>query len=150
MSIRQRARDKVIEILNEDRAPEIPESTKRRWLSGRSVCPSMGVFFFQEDTEIPAKLGRHSPINNRQLLVAVQCVAAADGPDDADDLVEPMLEHAIARLGKAGQNLGGLALDVQEFRTKWETVQDDKFYIAATQIWNVNLQTRRDDLDRKQ
>lgn len=146
-TIRLQVRDALIVRLNAERDPDIPEATKRRFVPGEhSICPTISLFFL---SEVPRQIGgRHGGIIERPLELAVQCVAAADSADATDDLVEPMLAWVTGRLGRA--KLDGLVLDIEEVATKWEVVTLDRFYIAATQRWIVNFQTKRDDLNARQ
>jgi hypothetical protein len=144
---RQLIRDAFIEALTVDRDPDIPAATKRRWVPSESNrCPSIGVFFLEEQAQPVG--GRHGGLVERPLKIATQCVQAVATPDLADDAIEPLLAHIVARLGSA--NLDGLVLDISELSTKWETAALDRFYIAATVIWSVQYQTRRNDLSARQ
>jgi len=146
-TVRQEVRDAVIAALNDARDPDLPEATKRRWVPGQANrCPSIGVFFLQEQ---PRQIGgRHGGLVERPLQIGAQCVVAVSSPDLADDAVEPLLAHVVERLGST--TLSGLALDVEELGTKWEHAQMDRFYLAATMTWQINFQTRRDDLSQRQ
>lgn len=145
-SLRLRVRDAVVARLNDTNPPGVPTATRRRWFPGEKSVLSMAVFFVEEDTKQP--MGRGGPLAQRQLTVAVQCVAATTKPELLDDLIEPMLAHATRVLGST--LLDGLATAVEERSTKWETATMDKFYIAATTLWRVEFQTKRDDLTAKQ
>jgi hypothetical protein len=146
-TIRQQVRDAAIDAINVDRDPDIPEATKRRWVPGESAqCPMISVFFVEEPATGIG--GRHGGLVERALRIAVQSIAAGELPEFSDDLVEPMLAHVVSRLGNT--NLGGLALDIVELSTKWESATADRHYVAATQIWSINYQTKRHDLSARQ
>lgn len=146
-TVRLEVRDAVIDALNADRDPDIPAASKRRWIPGQTnLCPMIGVFFLQEQPR--AVGGRHGGLVERPLQIAVQPVIAVAHPDQADDAIEPLLEHIVSRLGST--NLEGLALDVEEIGTKWESGQLDRFYLAATTTWLINFQTKRNDLSKRQ
>lgn len=146
-TVRQQVRDAVIDALNAERLPEIPRATKRRWVPGESNrCPSIGVFFLEEQNTPVG--GRHGGLVERGLRIAVQCVNATSDPAESDDSVEPLLEHVVDRLGST--NLDGNILDTTELGTKWEAAKADLHYIAATMVWAINFQTKRNDLGARQ
>lgn len=148
MSVRQQIRDRIIVELNTDRPSDIPEATKRRYVPGTQLTdPMIGVFFGRKETAAPAT-NRHSPLRQRELYVAVQCVDAVEEPDQVDDATEAMLEWIVNVLGDS--NLNGLAHDIEEVETVWELEYRDLIYCSATIYWRVRYQTLKDDLTAKQ
>lgn len=148
MSVRQSIRDRAIFELNAANPTGVPECTKRRFVPGEKlVNPRIAAYFGQEDASRPQ--GRQGAITRRKLRLVLQAMAAVNDPADADDAIEPMLEHIIAVMGDT--NLDGLALDVAEVQTVWASANDaGKFYIVALSQWDIDLQTKRDDISAKQ
>lgn len=105
----------------------------------------MAVVFVEEPA---TRANRSFPITKRDLLIGVECVVCANGPELVDDLVEPMLEWAVAVLGDT--NLNTLAHDVTEQSTVWETARLEKNYLRATVRFSIAYQTVRNDLTKKQ
>lgn len=148
MSVRQAIRDRAIFELNQANPTGVPDCTKRRFVPGEKlVNPRLAAFFGQEDTSRPQ--GRQGPVTRRKLRLVIQAMAAVNDPADADDALEPMLEHIVAIMGDT--NLNGLALDVAEVQTVWASGNDaGKFYIVAISQWDIDLQTKRNDISAKQ
>jgi hypothetical protein len=147
MSVRQEIRDAAIAAINADTPTGLPECGKRRYVPGENTQESrMAAFFAEEDGSRPG--GRAGPITKRALILVIQAIAAVETPEEADDAVEPMLEHITAVMGDT--NLGGLALDVTEVSTLWATGQASLVHVVALTRWRIEYQTKRDDLTLKQ
>lgn len=147
MTIRQQVRDTAIAEINTDLPVGVPECGKRRFVAGEKVTePRMAAFFGEEDVQQPQ--GRGGPLAKRSLILVIQAIAVVENPEDADDAVEPMLEHITSVMGDT--NLGGLALGISEISTLWATGGDSVFVVAALTRWRIEYQTLRDDLNAKQ
>lgn len=145
-SVRQVIRDLIIDKLNVIVKPAgVPSATKRRWMPGADV-PAMAVIFLDEP--VAPKPSPGFPLARRSLALGIECVAGADLPELSDDEVEPMLAWATAALGET--NLAGLALSIEEQSTVWDAAQADRFYLRATLRLNIEYQTKRNDLTKKQ
>lgn len=148
MTVRQQIRDRFIAELNADPPTGVPEATKRRYIPGSKInAPRIAVFFVDEPTERVGGAG--GALTRRTLTIAVQCVIVCEDPEDADDTVEPLLEHVVAVLGDT--NLAGLATDLVEVGTQWgsDTSTGLVVHMALTR-WRVQYQTVKDDLTKKQ
>lgn len=147
MSVRQSIRDASIAALNAAPPTGVPETGKRRYMPGEKLtAPRMAAFFGEEDTIRPA--GRGGPITKRSLILVIQAMIAVETPEEADDAMEPLLEHVVKIMGDT--NLGGLALDVSEVSTLWASGEAGRFYLVALTRWRIEYQTKRDDLNAKQ
>lgn len=147
MSVRQQIRDASIAALNASNPTGVPECGKRRYIPGEKLTePRMAAFFGEEDATRPG--GRSGPITKRALILVIQAMVGVETPDEADDAIEPMLEHITGVLGDT--NLGGLALDVTEVSTLWASGEAGRFYLVALTRWRIEYQTKRDDLSAKQ
>ncbi len=147
MTIRQQVRDAAIAELNANPPTGVPECGKRRFIAGEKVTsPRLAAFFGEEDVTQPQ--GRSAPLAKRTLVLVIQAIAICERPEDADDAVEPMLEHITAIMGDT--NLGGLALGVTEIGTLWATGESSVFIVAALTRWRIEFQTLRNNLNAKQ
>lgn len=148
MTVRQAIRDQVITDLNATNPTGVPEATKRRYIPGAKIVePRIAVFLVDEATE--RINGRGGNLTRRNLTLAVQCVIVVEDPADADDTIEPLLEHVVDVLGNT--NLAGAATDVAEVGTQWGGDSSSGLYILmAITRWRIEYQTVRDDLTRKQ
>lgn len=148
MSVRDQIRDRMITELNASNPTGVPDATKRRYIPGQKITgPRIAVFFAEELTERVG--GRGSSLTRRNFTIAVQCVILVEDPADADDTMEPLLEHVVGVLGDT--NLAGLATDVAEVGTQWGGDSSSGLYILmAIMRWRVEFQTVRNDLTRKQ
>lgn len=148
MTVRQTIRDQVITELNAASPTGVPAATKRRYIPGAKITqPLIAVFFADEVTE--RINGRSGNLTRRTLTLAVQCVVVVEDPGDADDTMEPLLEHVVSVLGDT--NLAGATTDVAEVGTQWGGDSSSGLYILmAITRWRVEYQTVRDDLTRKQ
>jgi len=143
MSRRLDIRDEIITALNIDLPVDIPPATKRRWIPGNVIREAaIAVFFVNEDVAIPGN--SRGPVARRSLRVAVQCINACDTPDQMDDSIEPLISHAIARLGDLHS---AKIMQMTELESKWESGIMDRIYIAGSIVFNVDYQTKRDNLD---
>lgn len=147
MTIRQDIRDAAIAALNAAPPAGVPVCGKRRYVAGEKItAPRLAAFFGEEDVTQPQ--GRGGPLAKRTLVLVLQAIAVCETPDEADDAVEPMLEHITAIMGDT--NLGGLALGVTEIGTLWASGESSVFVIAALTRWRIEFQTLRNDLNAKQ
>jgi hypothetical protein len=147
MSVRQQIRDAAIAALNASAPTGVPECGKRRYIPGEKLNePRMAAFFGEEDASRPG--GRAGPLTKRALILVIQAMVVVDTPDQADDAVEPQLEHITEVMGDT--NLGGLALDVTEVSTLWAQGEAGRFFLVALTRWRIEYQTKRDDLTAKQ
>jgi hypothetical protein len=147
VTIRGQVRDQIIAELNAGLPTGVPEATKRRYIPGEKLTsPRLAVFFAEEEDERPG--GSRGPLTKRSLTIAIQAMARCALPEEADDLIEPMLEHIVSVMGDT--NLAGLALDVAEVSTVWATANDAAFYIVALCRWRIDFQTKKADLTLKQ
>lgn len=149
MTVRQDCRDACITLLNTARPSDVPEAGKRRFAPGERITdPRIAVFFGEEQTAQPG--GSRSPIAARSLIMAVQAIVAVETPAEADDACETLLAWIVEQLGNTA--LGGLATNVRELGTLWQQGGDatSLFYLVATTRWQVDFQTLRADLTRKQ
>ena len=146
MTRRLAIRDAVVAALNAGRPADVPEASTRRFVPGNPLdCARLAVFMAEEPVEGVG--GPRGPIVRRQLSMAVQALAVSEEPDDLDDLVEPMLAWAVRALAAA--TFGGLAHEVVEQRTTWETARvGDRYAVAATLYLAVPYQSARADLTR--
>jgi len=144
-TIRALVRDNAIEELNSQAPTGIPECGKRRYIPGENtVEPRLAAFFGEEDTSRPQ--GSGGAIVNRELILAIQCIIVCERPDEADDIMEPLLEHVVAVMGDT--NLGGFATDVAELSTLWASAQipAGRFVLVALTRWKIRFSTKRADL----
>lgn len=147
MSVRKQLRDAAIALLNNQRPANIPECTKRRYIPGEKLTePRIAAFFGEEDATRPG--GRSGPLTKRSLTLVLQAMVVVETPDEADDAMEPLLEHIVERMGDS--NLGGLALDITEESTLWASGQAGAFYLVGLTRWKIEFQTKRNDLSLKQ
>lgn len=149
MTIRTQIRNAAIAALNLDLPTGIPACTQRRFIPGEKLRePRLAAFFEQELVE--RKGGRAGPLVQRNLILSIQAMLATEMPEDADDLVEPMLEHIIAVMGDT--NLNGLTTDIAEVNSQWFATDNNlgRFFIVVTTRWRLEYQTRRADLGAKQ
>ena len=148
MSVRDQIRDRVITELNAANPTGVPDATKRRYIPGSKIVePRIAVFFAEEQTS--RVNGRGGNLTRRNLTIAVQAVIVVEDPADADDTMEPLLEHVVDVLGDT--TLAGLATDVEEVGTQWGGDSSSGLYILmAIMRWRVEFQTVRNDLTRKQ
>ena len=143
MSIRQQIRDRAIEEINAGLPTGVPECGKRRFVPGEKTnAARMAAFFGEEDTKQPG--GRAGPLAKRELILVIQAIAVVERPEEADDAVEPMLEHITSVMGDT--NLDGLALGVSEISTLWATGEASMFIVAALTRWRIEYQTVRNNL----
>lgn len=148
MSVRQDIRDAVIALLNAAPPTGVPVTTKRRYVPGEKLVESRIAAFFAEEAANRIG-GAAGPLTKRSLTIALQAMVGVENPEDADDAIEPLLTHIVDRMGDT--NLGGLALNVSEVSTLWGSANDaGRFYLVGLTRWQVDYQTRRDDLTRKQ
>ena len=148
MTVRTDIRDAVLSLLNTGTPEGIPETTKRRYVPGEKLVESRIAAFFAEETDNRIG-GPAGPLTKRSLTIALQAMVGVENPEDADDAVEPLLTHIVDRMGDT--NLGGLALNVVEVSTLWASANDaGRFYLVALTRWQIEYQTRRADLTRKQ
>lgn len=146
MTLRTDVRDAAIAALNAAPPTGVPDCGKRRYMPGEKLTQArMAAFFGEEDVTRPG--GRGGPIVKRDLILVVQAMVAVENPADADDAVEPLLEHIVDVMGNT--NLGGLALDVTEISTLWASGNAGMFYLVALTRWKIEFQTKRDDLNLK-
>ena len=148
MSLRKDIRDRVLLELNAAPRPDdVPAATGRRWSPGMEMPePIIQIFCIEEPVNIVG--GRSGAVANRGLQLAVQCMVSTSTPAISDDVLEPMLEHVIQRLGDT--KLNGLVTSFQEERTTWEVAKVDRYYLSAMVIFGVDYQTKRNNLSAKQ
>lgn len=148
MSVRQQIRDAAIDLLNDFLPTGIPETTKRRFIPGEKLDgPRIAAFFLDEQDQRPG--GRSGPITARGLVLALQAIVAVEDAAEADDAIEPLLEHIVERMGDT--DLGGLATNVIEISTVWGGANDaGLFYLVALTRWRIEFQTARANLSAKQ
>lgn len=144
MSRRQDLRDAAIAALNAAPPTGVPACTKRRFIPGEQLRePRLAAFFAEEEARRPA--GAAGPITHRGLTLVIQAMTTVEDPEDADDAIEPMLEHIVAVMGDT--NLGGLALNVLELGTLWAASNEGgRVYVVALTRWKLDFQTKRNDL----
>lgn len=137
----------IIDLLNEARPTGMAEATQRRFIPGEQrTDPRIAVFLGEEEPQLVG--GRNSPLTQRNLVVAIQAIAAVEDPADADGTVAPMRAWVVSKLGKT--NLGGLAHEVIEGKSAWFTHAADLLYVCVQTLWRVEYQTLRNDLTRAQ
>lgn len=148
MSVRQQIRDAAMALLNTAPPTGVPTTTLRRFIPGEKLRESRIAAFFAEE-EASRVGGAAGPLTKRSLVLALQAIVATENPEDADDSIEPLLEHIVDVMGNT--SLGGLALNVSEMGTLWATANDaGAFIIVALTRWRIEYQTVRDDITRKQ
>jgi hypothetical protein len=144
VSIRSEIRDQAIVELNASPPVDVPNCGKRRYSPGEKTnAPRMAAFFGEEDSKPVA-----SVLTKRDLILVIQAIAVVENPEDADDAVEPMLEHITSVMGET--NLNGLAHGITEISTLWATGEAQVFIIVALTRWRIGYQTKRNDLTAKQ
>lgn len=147
MTIRQQIRDQAIVEINAARPIDVPACGKRRYSPGEKTnAPRMAAFFGEEDSKQVG--GAAGVLTKRDLILVIQAIATVENPEDADDAVEPMLEHITAIMGET--NLNNLATGVTEISTLWATGEAQVFIIVALTRWRIAFQTKRNDLNAKQ
>lgn len=148
MSVRQQIRDRAILELNAAPATGVPTTTKRRFIPGEKLTePRIAAFFAEEEASRVG--GPGSALTKRDFILALQAIVVVENPADADDTIEPLLEHIVAVMGDT--NLAGLALEVSEIGTLWASANDaGAFILVAMTRWRIKFQTVRNDLARKQ
>lgn len=147
ITIRQRIRDQIILELNTNRPEDLPIADKRRWYPVQSDdALSMSVVFVREDSKPVG--GRSGSLQDRELQIAVQCVAGSAYRDQVDDIIEPALAWATEVLGNT--NLNGMATEIVELGIVWEQAKMDKFYLAAQLNYHIRFQTPRNDVSKVQ
>lgn len=145
-TIAQLIRDGIIARLNESGAPT--EFTKRRWNPTNDIEPGTAhaaVLFHRESPELA--FGLRSPITRRDHSFAVQYVTATREPDDIDDALELGRIWIVEKLG--GYTVDGIAHELVEGETTWETVQRDWIHGAITVLWRAQHQTKTNDLQAR-
>lgn len=147
MTIRSEIRDQAIAELNASLPTDVPACGKRRYSPGEmTTAPRMAAFFGEEDAKQPG--GMAGALTKRELILVIQAIVTVENPEDADDAVEPMLEHIASVMGDT--NLNGLAHGITEISTLWATGEAHVFIIVALTRWRIHYQTKRNDLSAKQ
>lgn len=146
-TVRQDIRDAAIAALNAAPPTGVPETTKRRYIPGAKLTgPILAAFFGEELDERPQ--GSAGAIVKRTMTLAIQGAVVVEDPEQADDAMEPLLEHVVSIMGDT--RLGGLAHDVAEVSTLWAASdQAGAFVLVALMRWRIQYQTKRDDLTRR-
>jgi hypothetical protein len=146
-SITIQIRDQLIAELNAAPPLGVPAATNRRRIPGQNdKAAAIGVFFHAEDNHLPQ--GQGGMLTARKLHIAVQCTASADTAPLVDDVLEPLRVHVVNTLGAT--RLNNLITGITEAKATWETVSLDKFYSAVTIIFEIDYQTKRNDISAKQ
>lgn len=116
----------------------VPQAERSR---GDDIPPTtvtaIGVRPFKETVRRPG--GPSSPIVKRELVVAVECWAAAVGAQTVDQALDPLLEWVTAAL--AGSNLNGLVHAALEAEIQWDAERKDSQYGKATVFLVAHYQT---------
>lgn len=104
--------------------------------------PMISVYPLREETT-KALPGRRAPVMDRRLFVGLRC--RAQGTDETTD---PFRQWAVAALN-GNPSLNGLALEVGEEGTAWETADaTDADYSIAEMSFSVRYTTARADLTK--
>jgi hypothetical protein len=143
VSVRQQLRDTAIAELNAAPPTGVPECGKRRYIPGENTSEArLAAFFGEEDASRPQGAG--GALTKRTLTLVIQGIVVVERPEQADDAMEPLLEHVVAIMGNT--NLGGLATDVAEVSTLWASAESGRFILVALTRWKIQYQTKRNDL----
>lgn len=147
-SLRKQIRDEVMSELNAETLPDgVPEARGRRWWPGdEDPAAQINVFTIDEPVDIVG--GSRGALARRRMNLGVQCVISTPTPGASDDLLDPLLDHVVSRLGQT--DLNKLATDVQEQKTTWEYAKLNRYYLSATTIYSIDYQSKRNDLAKKQ
>jgi hypothetical protein len=147
MSVRTEIRDQAIQELNTDRPTDVPECTRRRFIPGEKIRAARLAAFFQ-DEDADQVGGDSGPLTERNMVLLIQAIVPVELPEEADDAIEPLLEHIVATLGDT--KLSGKALGVRELNTLWATANDGGvFVIVALTRWRIRYYTRKNDLTKR-
>lgn len=145
-SIAIRAVAQAIAELNADLPPGIPETTNRRVFPGDKIPLEqlrMAVFLGDESLDAPMQSSNQDRIARRRTAIAVQCAASTTDVALIDTIVDPLLNHATARLGQS--RLGGLVHYIRETGTNRRSEYKDLYLSICTRIFEISYQTRRND-----
>ena len=104
-------RDAVIDALNDAPLSGVPQASKRRVMPGEPVRESF-IAVFLDDEAVTYPGNERGPLTARNMGVMIELGIVTDDLSAVDDLIEPLREHVIERLGDT--NLDGLATSVIE------------------------------------
>lgn len=142
MTVRKQVLVAIIARLNTSRPSGIPVATSRRAIEGE-LPDGARIGVFLGDEAVTPIGGRWGKFVERRQQFFVQCRDVTDRNEELDLITEPLLAWASKAL--VGQDLGGLAHDIQELSVKRNPQAGERFYQVATAEFVVNYQTRRDD-----
>ncbi len=126
--------------LNTDRPTGVPEVTGRRFVPGQVLTGTqLSAFLVEQKNRV--QRGRGARAVMRDLIVAVQAVAAVEDPADADAALEPLLGWVNQVMGFT--TLGSRLTDIEEIDITWAADAADLFRIAAVQRWRLEFKTDR-------
>lgn len=114
-----------------------------------TMLPHIAVVLVRESVSRPSsdKL-RAFPIRERSLKVKLECRAVAAGPAFfPDEALDPLLCWSTKKLA-ANPTLGGLALEVEEAETEWESDAADANFGLASMYWTVRFATNSKDQEK--
>lgn len=133
--------------LNTSRPGGIPESSRTRSIGIEATKDMKEITVVPRRDTAKAVHSKATPLIRRNLLLEVQCVAAADGPmpsgtttRTADEAVDELTAWAETSLG--GSNLGGKAIVVEYVDTTFRYEMKKKVSVCeATVIFSIDYVT---------
>ena len=143
MSVRQDIINAVIEYLNTNRPPDVPEARDRRPAPNGPITESeINVFMLDETTRV--KGGAHGPLYQKILTVIVECRDVTTDPEAVNEVVEPLLIWASRALNNS-DSLGRRATNLMETGVVWVPVYMEKIYATARMSFSIEYQVNRKD-----
>jgi hypothetical protein len=143
-------RDAVIEALNDAPLSGVPQASKRRVMPGEPIEESF-IAVFLDDEAVSYPGNERGPLTARNMGLLIEHGIVTDDLSAVDDLIEPLREHVVERLGDT--NLGGLATSVIERgipeggRLVWKL---DRYNAICIVRFEVRYQTARANLSERQ
>lgn len=139
-TIRERILDAMVAAFNTSAPLGVPVAVRRRLpMIETSMLPFVDIMPVQEQTQ-SATSRLSSPVVRRTMRVKVRCWAAGDSAEAACDTMVAWATKALA-----GNTLGGLAHDIEELGTEWQSAIVDAQYGVAEVEFAVSYQTKTAD-----
>lgn len=104
------------------------------------------ILVYAED-DVPKPLGQQvygSPLTERQLTVSLECRAQGTSSVSPDEALDPLLVYATQQMF-ADEKFGGLANQVEEGKTAWNSREGDVPVASARLSFTVRYRTSRLD-----
>lgn len=108
---------------------------------------SLPAIMVYSDDDIPKPLGEQhyaAPLTERHLSLSLECRAQGSSGVSPDEALDPVLVWAAAAVAK-DPKFGGLATDVSEGKTVWNSKEGD--VPVASAKWSITIKYRTSRLD---